>query len=198
MQEKFAIFCKNCILTPQQFFLWRQILKTSEDVLKKAQQILAKRKERENVKKRVEEEKRKFTEEINAVKKAREAELHQYAREIWQWVNQFLITDEAAVIFSALNPILLFTARFWQGAPVNSQSEHASMSLKVESFYSSQIGVLIYEEHSKQWSSGHQDCYNPADLVNNLHPDFLKQFAEALKNGVVWEKIDQDLSRFIH
>ncbi len=166
-----------------------------EDVLNKTRQILAKRKEREDIKQKIQEEWRQHVEEINLLRKSQEVELNECAKQIWEWVGRFLVTEESALILSILNPLLLFTARFWKGAPVNSQSEGATLRLKVESLYSSQVGIIIYEEYSKQWTSGRKECCGPADLVNNLHPECLKQFAKALQSGAVWQKINQDLSR---
>lgn len=170
-----------------------------EEVLSRAKQILEKRKEREDIKKRIEEAETKHLEKINSLRQSRKEELDQYAQEVRQWVEQFLVTPESEFIFSVLNPVLLFTAKFWQGEPlkVNSISEWASVSLKNESFHSGLLGVLIYEEHCKSSSHERVELYGASHLVNLLHPDFLKQFAEALRNGVVWEKINQDLSRLI-
>lgn len=171
-----------------------------KEVLSRAKQILEKRKEHEDIKKRIEEAEAKRQAEMNSLRKSRETELHQYAQEVRQWVEQFLVTQESEYIFSVLNPVLLFIAKFWQGEPlsVNSISEWASVSLKKESFYSGSLGVLIYEEHSKSSSHERVELYSASHLVNFLHPDFLKQFAEALRNGVVWEKINQDLSGLIY
>lgn len=170
-----------------------------KEVLSRAKQILEKRKEHEDVQKRIEEAEAKRQAEINSLRKSRETELYQYAQEVRQWVEQFLVTQESEYIFSVLNPVPLFIAKFWQGAPlkVNSISEWASVSLRKESFYSGSIGVLIYEEHCKSSSYERVELYSASHLVNLLHPDFLKQFAEALRNGIVWEKINQDLSRMI-
>lgn len=174
-------------------------MKIPDEVLNRAKQILEKRKEHEDIKKRIEEAETRRLEEINSLRKSRETELSQYAQEVKQWVEQFLVTQESECIFSVLNPVQLFTAKFWQGAPlkVNSLSEWASVSLKKESFYSGSLGVLIYEEHCKSSSYERAELYSASHLVNLLHPDFLKQFAEALRNGIVWEKINQDLSRMI-
>lgn len=168
-----------------------------EDVLNRVKQILEKRKEHEDVQKRIEEAKTRKRAEINSLRNLRKEELNQYAQEVGQWVDQFLGTQESELIFSVLNPVQLFTAKFWQGVPlkVNSISEWASVSLKKKSFYSDSRGVLIYEEHCKSSSHERVELYIASHLVNLLHPDFLKQFAEALRNGVVWEKINQDLSR---
>lgn len=171
-----------------------------EEVLSRAKQILEKRKEHEDIKKRIEEAEAKRQAEINSLRKSRKEELDQYAQEVRQWVEQFLVIQESECIFSVLNPVQLFTAEFWQGAPlrVNSISEWASVSLKKESFYSGSLGVLIYEEHCKSSSHERVELYSTSNLVFFLHPDFLKQFAEALRNGIVWKKINQDLSRMIY
>lgn len=175
-------------------------MQVPEEILNRAKQILEKRKEHEDIKKRIEEAKARRMEEINALRKSRKEELDQYAQEVWQWVEQFMVTQESELIFSVLNPVRLFIAKFWQGAPlkVNSISEWASISLKKESFYSSSLGVLIYKEHCKSSSYERVELYNASHLVNLLHPDFLQQFVEALRSGVVWEKINQDLSRMIY
>lgn len=166
-----------------------------EEVLNKTRQILAKRKERDDIQQKVQEKRRQHIESINLLRKSQEAELYECARQVWEWVYRFLITEESALILAVRNPLLLFTARFWEGAPVNSKTEGASLSLKVESLYSSPVGIIIYEEYSRQWTHGHKEYCNQSDLVNNLHPECLKQFAAALQNGTVWQKIDQDLSR---
>ena len=150
-------------------------------------------------KKRSEKEEKRKLKELLDLRKKRHDELLGYQRFVVDWMRYFLESTFANYMFSLtkLDSLEIYGARFWQGVPDDSPTVWASISIRSHSEY----GAIVYSERYK----GHPahlvslgcvfDVRSSINLVDGLHPDFLKGLCEHIKSGKVWDSIGERLKR---
>ncbi len=172
-----------------------------KEVLKKIAELEKKRiaqKEREG---QAEKDRQQKAEELRQLKESRRIELLICAEKINTWIVDFLRSKDSEKLFRVVREssiVAIHHDNFWQGYPTEKHS-YCYASLWI-----SKDGQVKYVERYK----GHQAHETPIgqftftrqtivpELFEKLHPDFLKNAAESLESGKVWEWITQQISSF--
>ena len=146
---------------------------------------------------------------ISAARVARRDELLVYAHYIADWLKRFRFDDEMSKALYLRREIIVFRAKFWQGMPLTVPDSRSWAAVKIN-----KDGVVFYFEY--YLSSYGNGAGNPiwlgvipmgytseaferelvslrVGLFNELHPDFLAQFAEAIRSGKVWNYVEESL-----
>lgn len=136
-------------------------------------------------------EKRKA--DLGAMRVARHEEIFQYRVEICNWLEElFFRTEEIRWMFAMQKFINVFSARFRNGLPMSADDISAYALIQIEP-----DGGVNYLERSRYGSSklplGNIHYPSTMSLYSELHPDFLKQWAEEIKTGKVWQDIENSL-----
>jgi len=138
---------------------------------------------------------KKRNEDLEKLRQSRKPELLGYANEVADWLSDFYNSKDLKQLFSVLelqSDLRIFWDNFWQGFPKEKHSYcYATIVLNKN-------GQVSYSERYKGMSVHETKLgkmpLNPAFLVSKLHPDYLKNLAEHLKSGRVWDYIDEQVS----
>lgn len=135
---------------------------------------------------------------INELRASKRSQLEAEALFIVGWLRDFLEDPESKQLFG-MHTIDIFGAKFYNCRPTTDRHVWAKMSLQFE------IGYLFYKEayNTPMGSSTNRkmqfnlnllrDFAVENDMVNMLHPDYILQFAEAIRSGKVWEFVERSI-----
>lgn len=169
-------------------------MKIPADILKKADEVLKKRADQRERERKEAEQRVKDVRELKDLKKSCRVVSMKRVKLILAWVAKFMASAESKKIFKVTDEVNIFGANFWLGRPQPAEviTTWAKIVLNKE-------GRIRYEERYK----GHTSSIvllgpappHPAVLVRVLHPEFLKQWEEAIRNEKVWDYIRHSLPR---
>jgi hypothetical protein len=162
-------------------------MKIPDKIMRKVEELAEAKNQRDLAKKAEELAEAKRIKELEDLKDSRKQELCLYAAQIADWVDHLFQGGDGKRFFEAVDRIRIFTAPFWKGYPESKGSVSATIEIN-------KVGQVVYSERYKG-NPTHDTPLgsNPLsmkDLINRLHPDFLKQWAEHLTSGAVWDYIE--------
>ncbi len=172
-------------------------MKFPEKVLQKVSLVL-----RQNEKRKQEAEERvsaakRERDDLEKARKSRKTELLGYAKEVSAWLAGFYGSEDVGKLFSALvrSDLTIFCDNFWQGFPKPKHSYcYASISVDKSK-------AVLYRERYKGMPAHESGLgkvpLDPRVLVSKLHPEYLKNLAEHLRSGKVWDYIDNEVSAHV-
>lgn len=151
-------------------------------------------KRKQKIKEAVSEGKKR-KEDLEKLRQSRRPELLVYAKGVSVWLEDFYNSEDLKRLFSVIDlksDVTIFCDNFWQGFPKEKHSYcYASIVLNKN-------GEVSYGERYKGMSVHETKLgkipLNPNTLVSKLHPDYLKNLAEHLRSGKVWDYIDNNVS----
>lgn len=155
-------------------------------------EIILQNEAHENNIRKAEEAHRARLKKIDDLREARLGLLTDTAEFVGNWVCELEQNEELKKVGKLRSKITLFVAHFWLGEPASTTqiTTCAKLSLNMKE------SVLVYDElHKGRVSSQIVLPYHSgfSCLVQLLHPEFLLQFAESIRNGKVWDYIEQSL-----
>jgi len=170
-----------------------------EIVRKRVEEIKARNQRQADAK--VEAEKRRAREqrEFDRLIRVRAEVSKVYAKKICRWVTEFYKTPEAGEMLRLRRAVKIFVAPFWQNKPApDSVATWTAVELRVvdgDEIYDDAVCVVEYHKgmKSSEWRVASPTSVGVDDLVPCLHPDFLKQWAEEIKSGKVWQYVESSL-----
>jgi len=138
---------------------------------------------------------KKRNEDLEESKKSRRPELLGCAKEISDWLKNFYYSEDLKQLFIVLDlwsDLRIYCDSFWQGFPRPEYSYcYATIALNKN-------GQVFYRERYKGMPCHETELgkipLNPEVLISKLHPDYLKNLAEHLRSGEVWDYIDGEVS----
>ncbi len=138
---------------------------------------------------------KKRNEDLEKLRQSKKSELLGYAKEVSYWLKDFYSSEDLKQIFSVLelqSDLRIFCDNFWQGFPKEKHSYcYATIIVNKN-------GIVSYCERYKGMPVHETKLgkipLNPNRLVSKLHPDYLKNLAEHLRSGDVWNYIEQEVS----
>ena len=132
--------------------------------------------------------------EIQGLRESRRDELLVKSNDIICWLDDFFFsTLESRQMFALQNSVDIFVAHFWRGRPPSPRDIVTCAVVRLD-----RDGDLFYVEQHKGMTSRKialGNLQNPGyiDLYGKLHPEFIDQWLEAIKNGKVWQYIERSL-----
>tara|TARA_B100000315_G_C14515923_1_gene559135 strand:- start:749 stop:1279 length:531 start_codon:yes stop_codon:yes gene_type:complete len=158
----------------------------------------------EHKKKQVEQEKRRQEraerrlEELQKLKKAQKEELMAIARKINKWLHAFYNSPDGDSIFDVERSVRVFVAKFLHGFPVPETDRSSFMRVTLH-----KGGELTYGDQYKGHPSrsnrlgyvsrGCVSAILPLRIFEYLHPEFIRQWAEAIDSEKIWKYIDNSI-----
>lgn len=163
-------------------------------------EIIAKDEEFEEKKRKDQEAERNRLEKIRCMRVALEDDLSAGAHIILSWIYRFWNNPEIHEVFKIRNSICVFGGCYLDGEPTTDRHAWAVVEI-------THLKEVCYRERyniSMGGSSRHEKilgAFTSFDarqllfraLIDNLHPEYLLQFAEAIKSGKVWDHIERSL-----
>jgi hypothetical protein len=169
--------------------LKRDTLKIPNRIMRRVRELANEKKQGERSRKKAELAEAKLSKELKDLKESRKKELLLYATQIAGWIEQLFQSKDGIKFFRAVDRIRIFTARFWKMYPLSETTVSESATIEIDS-----TGKVTYSERSRALPSHDtplgNNPLNKSELINKLHPDFLKQWAEHLTSGAVWDYIE--------
>ncbi len=177
------------------------------DVPQKVKDIIAKKilenEKLEEDKLKAQEAEKNRLEKIRCMRVALEDDLLAGAQIITDWLFQFWNNPEIQKGFKVRRSICVFGERYFDGAPTTDRHawavieagyagtikycERRNTSMGSGSRRKTMLGVIVESPFSDAWQ------LLLRALIDNLHPQYLLQFAEAVKSGKVWDYVERSL-----
>lgn len=139
--------------------------------------------------------------EIDELRAARHDELRQRAEYVLGWRAAFVQTEEAQRIREIVGDgtrLTVFCAKYWRGEPLPPDDRQAWAVFAIEGRRSGSAGLppFWYEEKFKGHTSYEKRIATRQQLIDAVHPDFLKELHEHLNGPDAWKFILQELKRY--
>ena len=172
-------------------------MKAPKEVMDLVQKKVEEKRREEEAEKREQEAIDRRNRELRELKESQKEELIEISQKIVAWLKEFYESADGELILKTAKSVDIFLAKFWLGEPIIVPDV---VCRAVITFRSN--GEIIYKEKhkgrvSEEISLGrtYEKVGLPAALYDSLHPEFLRQWLEAIENGKVWERIEMELSK---
>lgn len=159
-------------------------------------EIILENEQHEGKLRKAEEAERKRLEKIRCMRVALEDDLSAAAHRIMNWVYLFWNNPEIHEVFKIRNSVCIFGSRYLDCEPTT--DKHAWAVIEVthskEIIYREQYHTSMGGSSRLKKTLGDFACFDERQalhraLIDNLHPDYLLQFAEAVRTGKVWDHV---------
>lgn len=162
--------------------------------------IILEDEQHEENKRKAEEAEKNRLEKIHHMRVALEDDLLAGAHVVMRWIYRFWNDPEIHEVFKIRNSICIFRGRYLNGEPTTDkhawaviETTHSKEIIYREQYKTSMGGSSRLKKTLGDFTSFDAQQLLLRALIDNLHPDFLLQFAEAVRSGKVWEHIERSL-----
>jgi len=140
--------------------------------------------------------------EVDRLRELERDKLLTLAQDIFSWCLQLVRLPTTSRIWDVLGEktrIMVFWSKYFRRRPLSDNDMSGQASLRVgkiaETKESLSMPILWYEEQYKWFPAISHEIRTPEELVDTVHPRFLKEFHRLLLGPEPWKWVLKDIQR---